>query len=221
MYPEKASSPGNRKEYILSNMQDEHSTHDDTESESMRLIQLYLADDREAFNRLILMHKRLVFNICLRMLGDYDEADDCAQEVFIKISRSLKGFRFRSSFRTWLYRVAVNTCKNRLNSKEYRLRSRMSRIDLEQEMENGSKKIEIGDDSRSPATKMINNQTGSIIREAIDALPIPQKAVVVLRDMEGKSYEEIVEITGFKLGTVKSKLSRARRQLAHDLQGKI
>ena len=97
-------------------MQEEQSAHDNTESESTRLIKLYLAGDREAFNRLILLHKRLVFNVCFRMLGDYDESDDCAQEVFIKISRSLKGFKFRTSFRTWLYRIAVNTCKNRLNS---------------------------------------------------------------------------------------------------------
>ena len=202
-------------------MLEEHSTQDNVESESTRLIKLYLADDREAFNKLILLHKRLVFNVCLRMLGDYDEADDCAQEVFIKISRSLKGFKFRSSFRTWLYRIAVNTCKNRLNSKEYRLRSKKVRMDLAREMENGSKQIEIGEDSRTPSAEMIEKQTGGIIQRAVDALPTPQKTVVVLRDMEGKSYEEIVEITGFKLGTVKSKLSRARRQLASDLQGKI
>ena len=202
-------------------MQEEQSAHDNTESESTRLIKLYLAGDREAFNRLILLHKRLVFNVCFRMLGDYDESDDCAQEVFIKISRSLKGFKFRTSFRTWLYRIAVNTCKNRLNSKEYRLRSRKVRMDLPRHMDNGSKQIEIGEDSRSPAAEMINEQTGGIVQRAVDALPTPQKTVVVLGDMEGKSYEEIVEITGFNLGTVKSKLSRARRQLAHDLKGKI
>jgi RNA polymerase sigma-70 factor (ECF subfamily) len=191
------------------------------ELETTRLIRLYLRNDREAFNRLILMHKRLVFNICFRMLGDYDEADDCAQEVFIKVSRSLKGFRFGSRFDTWLYRIAVNTCKNRLNSKEYRLRSQKVRIDLERELDNGSKLMEIGDDSQSPTSEIINRQTGDLIQKAVDALPVHQKTVVVLRDIEGKSYEEIVEITGFKLGTVKSKLSRARQQLALVLRGKI
>ncbi|NIO29737.1 MAG: sigma-70 family RNA polymerase sigma factor [Candidatus Latescibacteria bacterium] len=202
-------------------MHKQRDTQNNIELESIRLAKSFLADDRNAFNKLILLHKRSVFNLCYRFLGDYDDADDCAQEVFIKVSRSLKSFRFESSFSTWLYRITVNTCKNRLNSLEYRLKSRRVRIDAARHMDNESKQIDIEDKSPSPATELIRKEIDRLIQGAINALPAKQKLVVVLRDIEGKSYEEIVEITGFKLGTVKSKLSRARQQLKEALEGKI
>ncbi len=181
----------------------------------------YLDGERRAFDELIRLHQRQVFNLCFRILGDYDEADDCAQEVFIKVSRNLKGFRFESAFGTWLYRIIVNTCKNRLTSLDYRLKSRKIRIDMERDMDQQSQPIEIEDKSQSPARELISKELDRLIQRAINALPDRQKLVIVLRDIEGRSYEEIGEITGFKLGTVKSKLSRAREQLRESLKGMI
>ncbi len=202
-------------------MQAQQKAPDNIELESIRLAKSYLTDDRRAFDRLILLHKRLVFNLCYRLLGDYDEADDCAQEVFIKVSRSLKGFRFESSFKTWIYRITVNTCKNRLNSLEYRLRSRSVRINMARDMDNNRKHSDIKDDAPSPALSLMKKEIDCLIQTAVNALPAVQKTVVILRDIEGRSYQEIVEITGLKLGTVKSKLSRARQQLREALKGKI
>jgi RNA polymerase sigma-70 factor (ECF subfamily) len=202
-------------------MQAQQKTPDNIERESIGLVKSYLTDDRRAFDRLILLHKRLVFNLCYRLLGDYDDADDCAQEVFIKVSRSLKGFRFESSFKTWIYRITVNTCKNRLNSLEYRLRSRSVRINMARDMDDNRKHSDIKDDAPSPALSLVKKEIDSLIQTAVNALPAVQKTVVILRDIEGRSYEEIVEITGLKLGTVKSKLSRARQQLREALKGKI
>ena len=181
----------------------------------------YLDGERKAFDELIRLHQRQVFNLCFRILGDYDEADDCAQEVFIKVSRNLKGFRFESAFGTWIYRITVNTCKNRLTSLDYRLKSRKIRIDMERDMDQQSQPIEIEDKSQSPARELISKELDRLIQRAINALPDRQKLVIVLRDIEGRSYEEIGEITGFKLGTVKSKLSRAREQLRESLKGMI
>lgn len=199
----------------------EQETKFDLELESAGLVKASLAGDRNAFDKLIMLHKGNVFNLCYRLLGDYDDADDCAQEVFIKVSRSLKNYRFESRFSTWLYRVTVNTCKNKFRSLEYRLRSKKVPIDTVTPMDENEKIMDIENAAASPATELLRKEIDRLIQKAIDALPPKHKLVVVLRDIEGKSYEEIVGITGFKLGTVKSKLSRARQELREALQGKI
>jgi RNA polymerase sigma-70 factor (ECF subfamily) len=187
--------------------------------ESHDLIAAVLAGDQRAFDELVVLHKRFVFNLCYRLLGDYDEADDCAQEVFIKVYKSLGGFRFESDFKTWLYRIAVNTCKNRFRSLEYRLGQRSVRLDGEDEQDR--KQMEIGTHKHSPATALKRREIGRLIQAAVNKLPTDQRLVVVLRDMEGRTYEEIMEITGLKLGTLKSKLSRARLRLREALKGAI
>jgi RNA polymerase sigma-70 factor (ECF subfamily) len=202
-------------------MQEHPDSGNFSDEESVRLARAYLAGDRRAFDELIKLHQRQVFNLCFRLLGDYDEADDCAQQVFIKVSRSLKGFRFESAFGTWLYRIAVNTCKNRLTSLDYRLKARKIRIDLERDMDHQSPPADLEDPAPAPDHRLIGSELSRLIQRAIGALPARQRLVVVLRDIEGRSYEEIGEITGLKLGTVKSKLSRAREQLRESLKGKI
>lgn len=202
-------------------MREGQETLSNIELETERLVRSFLAGDRRAFDRLVLLQKKQVFNLCYRFLGDYDDADDCAQEVFVKVSRTLKGFRFESSLKTWLHRVTVNTCKNRLNSLEYRLRSRRERIDMVRETDDEARNADIEDNTRSPEAELVRKEIDRLIQGAIDTLPAKQKLVVVLRDIEGRSYEEIVEITGLRPGTVKSKLSRARQQLRETLKGKI
>lgn len=187
-------------------MQKQRDTVDDVELESVRLSKLFLAEDRRAFDKLVLLHQKTVFTLCFRMLGEYDEADDCAQEVFIKVYRGLGRFRFESSFRTWLYRITVNTCKNRLNSLAYRIRSRSVRMSLTGHMQEATKEADIANNRRTPAVELMRGEVDRLIQKAINTLPAAQKLVVILRDVEGRSSDEIVELTGFKLGTVKSKL---------------
>jgi RNA polymerase sigma-70 factor (ECF subfamily) len=205
----------------LRSMRYRHEPEDDGELKSKRLVQSFLSGDMNAFDRLIRMHQTRVFNLCYRFIGDYDDADDCAQEVFIKIHRSLGGFRFESNFSTWLYRVTVNTCKNRLKSLAYRLRSRRIRIDLARDPDIAARRAETSGNRSTPAIELIRKEIDLLIQKAVDALPVEQKTVVVLRDFDGISYEEIAEITGLPLGTVKSKLSRARLKLSEALRGKI
>jgi len=194
---------------------------DHKEIESRNLARSFLEGDRKAFDKLILLHKHDVFNLCYRFVGDYDDADDCAQEVFVKICRSLKAFRFESSFRTWLHRITVNTCKNRLNSLDYRIRSRQVRIGMTGDTNDDSRQIDIENGRRSPVVELMRKEIDRFIQDAINALPVRQRLVVVLRDIDGRSYEEITEATGLTLGTVKSTLSRARQQLRKALEGKI
>lgn len=173
------------------------------------------------FDELVLEHKDKVFNLCFRFLGNYEEADDCAQETFVKVYRSLKDFRRESSVSTWIYRIAVNTCKNRVASAQYRRSRSMVRLDEPKETEGGSRPFEIGDEKLSPAVQAGRREAGEMIQEAIGSLPADQKSVVVLRDIEGLSYEEVAEATGLNIGTVKSKLARARQGLREKLKGLV
>jgi RNA polymerase sigma-70 factor (ECF subfamily) len=202
-------------------MEYRHGPEDGCEQESRRLAESFLSGDRSAFDKLIRLHQARVFNLCYRFIGDYDDADDCAQEVFIKVYRSLGRFRFESSFSTWLYRVTVNACKNRLKSLDYRLKSRRIRIEMSKDPDTAARSADISDNPNTPAIELIRKEIDLLIQRAVDALPVDQKTVVVLRDFDGRPYEEIAEITGLPLGTVKSKLSRARLKLSEALKGKI
>jgi len=172
----------------------------------------------DAFSTLVVRYQDRVFNLCFRFMGSYEEADDCAQEVFLKVFRSLKDFRGESAFATWLYRITVNTCKNRLVSREYRDRRRTVSIDVPVQTEEGEVATEIKDESLSPERKLDTEEKNALIQEAISSLPVDQRELVVLRDIESLSYAEIVRITGLTMGTVKSKLSRGRRALCEKLR---
>jgi RNA polymerase sigma-70 factor (ECF subfamily) len=191
------------------------------------LIKAFLenADDRASFNRLVLKYKDMVFNLCFRLLGDYDEANDCAQEIFIKVFNNLKKFKFESSFTTWLYRISVNTCKNNLSSLTSRMKKKMMSLDnpgVDHESLTGSDyRIDARDNSYNPVKLYEKKEREIIIQEAVDSLKGKEKILIVLRDIEGKSYEEIVDITGLNMGTVKSRLARARQELREKLRGVI
>ncbi len=186
------------------------------EQEDEALIRSFLSDNSEAFDRLVFKYMDMIFNLCFRIVHDYDDANDCAQETFIKVYRNLHQFRFRSSFSTWLYRIAINTCRNRIASSGDRARKKMLRIDNPGEP--GSDTVDIHDCSFDPDSLFEKNEQARLIHQAIDALPEELKVLVVLRDLEGNSYEEIAGITGVNLGTVKSRLARARHLLRESLR---
>ncbi|MBN1931703.1 MAG: sigma-70 family RNA polymerase sigma factor [Desulfobacterales bacterium] len=189
--------------------------------EDAALVRNFQSGDKTAFDQLVLRHKNKVFNLCYRFLGDYEEADDSTQETFIKVYRSIKKFRFESAFATWLYRIAVNTCKNKLNSLQYRLENKTMPIDTCGNPEGCNRCAEIVDESLSPLLKLEKKERSSLIQQAINTLPIEKKTVLVLRDIEGMSYEEIANITGFNPGTIKSRLARARLELKNKLRNMI
>lgn len=192
-----------------------------SQQEDAERVKAFQSGDKTVFDKIVLKYKDKVFNLCYRFLGDHAEADDCAQESFVKVYCSLQGFRLESTFSTWLYRLTVNTCKNKLGSLEYRYRKKMVRLNNPKETEEGTNPIEIKDESLSPIIEIERKEKKMLIQKAIDSLPEEQKTVVVLRDIEGLSYEEIVKITGYKLGTLKSKLARARSELRKKLRGVI
>ncbi|MBF0317284.1 MAG: sigma-70 family RNA polymerase sigma factor [Nitrospirae bacterium] len=183
------------------------------------LISAFRAGRVDAFDGLVLKYKDRVFNMCYRMMGDYDEANDCAQEAFIKAYRAMGGFRGESSFSTWLYRIAVNTCKSRLTSLKYLFFKRM--LSTNTETDDGLTPGDISDERFSPEHPLRKRQQDEVIQRAIRSLPLRQRTVVVLRDIEGLSYDEIASVTGLKAGTIKSNIARGRQTLRDKLKGTL
>lgn len=171
--------------------------------------------DEAAFTELIRLYEKRIFQLVLRMLQDRGEAEDVAQDVFLTVFKSIDSFRGDSKLSTWLYRVATNHCKNRIKYLERRARGKKTELDEVAEHD----RVESASMSASaqlarPDQQAEANQMEAIMRRAIAQLDEDQRELVILRDVENMSYEEIQEITGLPEGTVKSRLHRARLQLA-------
>jgi RNA polymerase sigma-70 factor (ECF subfamily) len=186
------------------------------------LVESFHARDERSFDELVLRYQDMVFHVCYRFLGDYEEANDCAQDTFVKVYRALGGFRFSSSFSTWLYRVAINTCKNTLSSSRFRKRKETLSLDPCPDPTHGSERMAgsrvIENHRSSPEHLYERKERMEAIQKEIAVLPKDQRTIVILCDIEHLPYEEIAKITGFATGTVKSKLFRARRKLMENLK---
>lgn len=167
------------------------------------LIKRFIDGEEQIFDELVRRHKEKVRNIIYLTLTDRDAVDDIAQDVFITVYRSLKNFRFESQFTTWLYRVTVNKCKDHLRRKSIRRIVLPFRDTLE------DPGYEISPES---------SDTKTIVRRAISQLPDKMRIPLVLKDIEGFSYQEIAETMQCEIGTVKSRIFRAREGLKKILQ---
>jgi RNA polymerase sigma-70 factor, ECF subfamily len=172
--------------------------------------------DERAFRELLELHRDRVYNITFRMLGNRAEAEDVAQEVFITVFKTIESFREESKFSTWLYRVAVNHCKNRIKYLARRHDRDRDELDETSQATNGA--INSGPRTPQPDRALEGVQMEVILQKAIEGLDDDHRIVVVLRDVEDLSIEEICEITGLPDGTVKSRLHRARLALRKKLQ---
>ena len=168
------------------------------------LVKAFLEGDMRSFDSLVTGYRDMIFNLCYNIMGDYDEAGDCSQDVFIKMYRNLHRFEFRSSLSTWLYAIAVNTCRNRLSS------SYMRRVTPCGDSGGAGFAHREADD---PAVSFEASEEEKAVRSAVSKLPEEERILVVLRDFEGRDYAEISAITGVKEGTIKSRMSRARHRL--------
>jgi RNA polymerase sigma-70 factor, ECF subfamily len=187
-----------------------------TEVERALLKRLRDRDER-AFRELVTAHRDRVFNITYRMLGNRHEAEDVAQEVFIAVFKQIDNFREESKFSTWLYRVAVNHCKNRL--KYLKRRFDKDREEINDDTTTAGSNGTIGSHVPSAPDRALQGaQMEKVLADAINKLDEEQRMVVILRDVEDLSIEEICAITDLPDGTVKSRLHRARLALRKTLQ---
>ena len=178
------------------------------------LIRRAAAQDAAAFEQLMLLHQKPVYNICWRMAGNAEDALDLSQEVFLKAYRNIGNFDERSQFSTWIYRITANTCID-----EIRKRKGRQSFSLEEELEGeeGSMQRQVADAGETPEESMLREEQKSEILQALESLSPEHKVAVILRDIKGLSYEEIAEILELTLGTVKSRISRGRNQLKQEI----
>ena len=167
--------------------------------------------DQHYFNQLVFRYKDKIYNTSYRFLADYHEANDITQECFMAVHKNIRKFKEESSLSTWIYAIAVNLCKNRLKSAGNRMRERTLPI-IE-------RALDVKDDKGNPAKFLEKKEFETRIQAEIEKLPVDMREVVILRDIEQLSYEEIAKILSIDLGTVKSRLHRARVQLRDALKG--
>ena len=178
------------------------------------LIQRCATRDEDACAELVSEHQRMVYQLSLNLLNDHNEALDLSQEVFLRVFRTIGTFRGHSSLRTWMYRIVVNQARNR--QRWWRRRHRAQQISLDQHIQDHGEMAETVDSG--PDRLVGQKQLGERIRVALDRLPFDQKTAIVLREIDGLSYEEIGFSLGIAVGTVKSRLARARESLRAQLR---
>ena len=179
------------------------------------LIQRCAVRDEQACAELVAEHQRMVYQLSLNLLGDHNEALDLSQEVFLRVFRTIHGFRGQSALRTWIYRIVVNQARNR--QRWWRRRHRAQQISLDEHIrDHGELPAPAG--TGSPDRALGQKQLGERIRTALEQLPFDQRTAIVLREIDGLSYEEIGFSLGIAVGTVKSRLARARAALRAQLR---
>ena len=187
---------------------------DELEGRESTLVARCAKGDQAACAELVAEHQRMVYQLAFHLLGDREEALDLSQDVFMRVFRTLPQFRGHSQLRTWIYRIVVNHARNR--QRWWRRRHRASQVSLDQHLERHAEPS--GNPQVAPDNVLAQKRLASQLRRALDALPFDQRSVVVLREIDGLSYDEIAFSLGVTLGTVKSRLTRARRALRDVLQ---
>jgi RNA polymerase sigma-70 factor (ECF subfamily) len=176
--------------------------------------------DSGAFGELVYRYQDMIFSLCVRMLGNRADGEDAAQETFVKAFEAIKNFRFQALFSTWLYRIATNVCRNRSASFWDRFSKKAFRLDAEGGDEDGDcSRREVAASDPDPQEVLEKKQRMLCVREAIMKLPLRQREIVVLADVQELSYEEIQAITNMAIGTIKSRLNRGREALKRLLEG--
>lgn len=174
-----------------------------------KLIKKCTKGDLNAFEELIREHEKRAYNIALKILKDPEDAMDISQEAFIKVFKAIKNFKFESSFSTWLYRIITNTCMDFLRKKKENVYS----LDNPIKAENGDITRQIEDQKNTTEELFEKKMTKELVHKSIEKLDDVHRVVIILRDIEGFSYQEISKILDCTMGTIKSRLNRARKNL--------
>lgn len=180
-----------------------------TREQEAAVIQAVLDGDINAYELLVKEYEKNVYNLALRMVGNSDDAADMSQEAFIKAYNSLTSFRGDSKFSVWLYRIVSNVCLDYLRS-----RGRRQTVSLSTENDDGEDvEIDIADETQSPERLLDRRLTRDAVRRGLAALPPEHRQILLLREIQGLSYDEIADALGIEAGTVKSRIFRARKKL--------
>lgn len=190
-----------------------------TQIPDAELVRRFREGDRAAYAEIVRRYQDRVFTLCLRWMGDREIAEDVAQDVFLALYKSLPSFRGDSQLSTWVFRVVINHCKNR---RLYRKRRHSDQHEsLEGEQGDDLPARQIASDGPTTDAPLRAAQAEALLQAGLDALDEEQRQIIVLRDVQDQSYEEIADLLGLPRGTVKSRLHRARAELAAILARKI
>jgi RNA polymerase sigma factor (sigma-70 family) len=196
--------------------------------DEVALIERCLAGDGTAFDELVQRYQDMVFNLAFRLLGRHDESVDLSQEVFLQVYRKLGTFRRDASLRTWIYRIVINRVKNRQRWWKRRF-GEMTAVSLDDIESNPSlanlSSATAGEgtsiDLVAPDKALERKEIGQLLLDAIDRLPFSHRTILLLKEVEGLSYDEISSTLDLPLGTVKSRLARARQSLRDKLEPEL
>ena len=179
-----------------------------TQKEEKQLVKKVQSGDRAAFEKLVNEYQAKIYNLALRMTGSRDDAYDMTQDAFIKAYRSIGDFRSESSFYVWLYRLAVNVCLDFLRAEKKRAHVSLTELD-----ETDNSELEIPDERFDPQTEAEKAELRQAVRRGLLKLPDEYRAILILREIDGLSYDEIGSVLSLEPGTVKSRIFRARKKL--------
>lgn len=183
-----------------------------------RWIEAAQKGDAESFERIVLAYQQKVFNLAYRLLGEREEAEDLTQEVFINVYRHLSKFRGQSQFSTWIYQVTMNHCRNRLKYLKRRYHHATESLDDPLHTSEGEIDRDLPDEGDVPDDVLYRQQVQWLVQVALGRLREDYREVVVLRDIQDLSYQEMTEVLGLPEGTIKSRLHRARLELRGTLR---
>ena len=207
----------------------EHPAYQAAEPGDAELVERAQRGDSSAFEALVRLHQQAVFAVALRMLGDHDEAKDVSQDVFVRAYEGIRAFKGEAKLSTWLVAITINLCRNRRRWWARRRRIIVASLDEPRErlqfggreLSEGSVGEGIADPSPSPATAAAQHEQQRFVISALQELDEAHRSVIILRDLQGYAYEEIADMLHCRVGTVKSRLSRARLHLRSLLDGKL
>ncbi|HIS98918.1 MAG TPA: sigma-70 family RNA polymerase sigma factor [Candidatus Faecaligallichristensenella faecipullorum] len=178
-------------------------------SDEMALIKRAERGDAAAFEELMHQHEGRMYAVALRMCGNREDAQDCSQEAMLRIYRALSNFKGQSSFATWVYRITMNTCLDELRRRKVRSASSLDSL------------LEAGwspaDSAEGPEQHSLRSEQRRMLEKAIQSLPEDMRAAIVLRDIQGFSYDQIAAMLEANVGTIKSRISRGRERLRENL----
>lgn len=177
--------------------------------------------NRHAFNKLMLQYQKRIFNIMFRFCGDYEDAKDLTQDVFIKAYKSLGTLKEDCKFKGWIITIAANTYKNRYKYLKSRGKGKVTSIDCPRETEDGNIQTELIDTNPASDDMVHSMRLQKIVQDKLNMLKNDYKQAIVLRDIDGLSYEEIADALKISIGTVKSRIFRAREELKGHLSSVI
>ena len=171
------------------------------------IIERIRAGDENAFEEIVISYQKRIYSLCYRMTGNEQDAYDLAQEVFLRVYRNLQGFKGDSSFSTWIYRITSNICVDHLR------RSKRAKVISLTPADDEAAEVALPDDTYSPEKSYSKREIAEVITKALESLSNDHRQMIILRDINQLTYDEIGEILELEPGTVKSRIFRAREQL--------